>query len=125
MFVVWQSKSTTYNTNNLRTETIKTIHTENIVINAFGKTNDSHIETIDVVQLKVKHLGKDRFAFIETIIYPLICLPLKRQEKKIVKNSYQHLYNLKLADRNQASSECVVGIDFYHSFFTGKTIRKR
>ena len=116
----------TYNTVNLRKLLhLETTRTENIVINTFGKANDSHTETIDVVQLKIKHRDKVRFVFIETIVCPVICSPLKQKEKEFVKNNYQHLYHLKLADRNEASSECVVGTDFYHSFFPGKTIRKQ
>ena len=75
----------TYNTNNLSIETIKMISTENTVINTFGKTNDSHIETIDVVQLNVKPRDKVRFVFFETIFYPVICSPLKKQEKNWLK----------------------------------------
>lgn len=103
----------TYNTDNLRKLLhIETIRTENIVINTFGKTNDSHTESTDVVQLKLKHRDKVRFVFIETIVCPVICSPLKKKEKEFVKNNYQHLFHLKPADRDEASSECVVGTDF-------------
>ena len=116
----------TYNTDNLRKLLhLETVGTENIVINTFGNTNDSHTETTDVVQFRIKHRDKVRFVFIETIVFLVICSPLKKKEKEFVKNNYQHLYHLKLANRNEASSECVVGTDFYHSFFPGKTIRKQ
>ena len=46
----------TYITENLRKLLkLKTLRTENVIINTFGKLHELKLETLDVVQAKVKH----------------------------------------------------------------------
>ena len=118
----------TYITKNLRKLLkLKTLRTENVIINTFGKLHEPKLETLDVVQAKVKHRFTNEYTFIEALCYPLLCKPLRNQEISLAKRSYENLSSLDLADFNEDNSELkigvLVGVDYYHSFFTGKLIR--
>ena len=118
----------TYITENLRKLLkLKTIRTENIIINTFGKLHEPKLETLDVVQAKVKHRFTNEYTFIEALCYPLLCKPLRNQEISLAKRSYENLSSLDLADFKEDNSELkirvLVGVDYYYSFFTGKLIR--
>ena len=106
---------------------LKTLRTENVIINTFGKLHEPKLETLDVVQAKVKHRFTNEYTFIEALCYPLLCKPLRNQEISLAKRSYENLSSLDLADFNEDNSELkigvLVGVDYYHSFFTGKFIR--
>ena len=79
------------------------------------------------MQAKVKHRFTNEYTFIEALCYPLLCKPLRNQEISLAKRSYENLSSLDLADFNEDNSELkigvLVGVDYYHSFFTGKFIR--
>ena len=118
----------TYITENLRKLLkLKTLRTENVIINTFGKLHEPKLETLDVVQAKVKHRSTNEYTFIEAPFYRLPCKPLRNQEISLAKRSYENLSSLDLADFNEDNSELkigvLVGVDYYHSFFTGKLIR--
>ena len=118
----------TYLTENLRKHLkLETIRTENVIINTFGTSHESKLETLDVVQLKIKHRYENRCIFIEALCYPVICKPLKNQEIAFVRSKFGNISKLELADFNENSSELpigiLVGVDYYHQFFTGKVIK--
>ena len=59
----------TYLTGNLRKHLkLETIRTENVIINTFGTSHESKLETLDVVQLKIKHRYENRCIFIEALL---------------------------------------------------------
>ena len=91
--------------------------------------SDSKLQVLDVVQLKVKHRFKDSFMFIEALIVPVICSPLKKQHFSASKENNKFLSNLTLADfeDDESSHECrvgiLVGVDFYNNLFLGKRLK--
>ena len=118
----------TYLAENLRKHLkLETIRTENVIINTFGTSHESKLETLDVVQLKIKHRYENRCIFIEALCYPVICKPLKNQEIAFVRSKFGNFSKLELEDFNENSSELpigiLVGVDYYHQFFTGKVIK--
>ena len=106
---------------------LETIRTENVVINTFGTSHESKLETLDVVQLKIKNRYETRFIFIEALCYPVICRTLKNQEITFARSKFGNFFELELADFNENSSELpigiLVGVDYYHQFLTGKVIK--
>ena len=103
---------------------LKRIRTENVVIKTFGEGDSNTVsKTLDVVKVKVKHRRKNLFSFVEALCVPKICGSVS---KKLDLSKYPHLRGLELADfYNSVSFDepigVLVGIDFYHDFFLGKS----
>lgn len=102
---------------------LKPIRSEKLLINTFGNI-ESFERNLDVVQVKVKHREKDLFVFIEALCVPSICSPLSNQSSHKAKYTHSHLSNLSLADEGVDELECnvelLIGLDYYHSFFSGQ-----
>jgi len=105
---------------------LKPLRSEKIIIKTFGDDN-SKVQNLDVYQLKVRHINRNEFCFIEAYCVPKVCSPLSRQDIEFVNKSYPHVRGLMLADSNvnchDLEVNLLIGVDFYHSFFTGK-VRK-
>ena len=103
---------------------LETIRTENVIINTFRTWHESKLETLDVVQLKIK---QNKCIFVEALCYSVICKPLKSQEIAFVRSKIGNFPKFELADFNENSLELPIGIllgvDYYHQFFTGKVIK--
>ena len=117
----------TYLTENIRKHLkLEKIWTEN-VINTFGTLHESKLETLDVVQLKIKHRYENRCIFVEALCYPVICKPLKNQEIAFDRSKFGNFSKLELAGFIENSLQLLigslVGVDYYHQFFTGKAIK--
>ena len=113
-------------TENLRKHLkLETIRTENVIIYTFETSHESKLERLDVVQLKIIHRYENRCIFIEALCDPVICKPLKNQEIAFVRSKFGNFSKLELADFNENSSEfgILVGVDYYHQFFTGNVIK--
>ena len=72
---------------------LKTIRKEKIVIKTFGQTFDFQTKILDVVQLKIKHRFDDKFLFIEALVVPEICSPLKAQNISVAQKEYDVISN--------------------------------
>ena len=88
-------------TDNSKYLKLETIRTESVIINTFGTSHESKLETIDVVQLKVKHRYQNSFIFIEALCYPIICRSLKNQEIAFVRSKFGNFTKLELAEFNE------------------------
>jgi len=99
---------------------LKPLRKERVIIKTFGD-NDSSVKNLEVHQIKIKHRNRSGFCVIEAYCVPNVCSPLTRQE--YVKSSYPHVKGLTLADENAKGQnlnvDVLIGLDFYHSFFTG------
>ena len=91
----------TYLTDNSKYLKLETIRTESVIINTFGTSHESKLETIDVVQLKVKHRYQNSCIFIEALCYPIICRSLKNQEIAFVRSKFGNFTKLELAEFNE------------------------
>ena len=103
---------------------VPTVRTERVILNTFGATNSS-ARNLDVVKIKVK--GNNKAIFIEALCVPEVCNPIKGQNISFAKNKYPHLESLCLADRVSKSTissiGILIGVDFYHKFFSGKIMK--
>ena len=105
----------------------KTIRQERILIKPFGKS-EKVARTLDIVQLFVQVDSERSFCF-ELICFSHLCDPLTYQNISFALRNFPSLKSLKLADSNSSCSELtidiLVGVDYYHNFFTGKIFRTR
>ncbi|XP_066921197.1 uncharacterized protein [Clytia hemisphaerica] len=104
---------------------LKSERKEKVVIKTFGEGDNSKkvSKFLDVVTIKVKHKGRNSFTAVEALCVPRICGSIS---KVFDRSKYDHLMDLELADTFNAVSidypvGVLVGIDFYHDFFSGKT----
>ena len=58
---------------------LKAITVEKVVIQTFGQVENSEVQELDEVQLKVRNKGDARFTFVEALCVPTICCPLTNQ----------------------------------------------
>ena len=100
------------------------VRTEKVILNTFGAAS-SKAKTLDVVELKV--VGKGKVVSVEALCVPEVCNPIKGQNISFARNKYPHLTGLGLADAGVKSSVSsigiLVGVDFYHEFFSGKIVK--
>ncbi|XP_066932659.1 uncharacterized protein [Clytia hemisphaerica] len=104
---------------------LKSERKEKVVIKTFGEgdNNKKVSKFLDVVTIKVKHKGRNSFTAVEALFVPRICGSIS---KVFDRSKYDHLRDSELADTFNAVSidypvGVLVGIDFYHDFFSGKT----
>ena len=116
-----------YITNELRTRlNLPVLRKDKIMIKTFGN-DDSVLEELDAVQLKVKNKLNENFVFIEALCVPFICAPLTKQNIKIAKENHAHLRNIYLADYSDGTIDSpvdvLVGVDYYFSFMSGRVVK--
>ena len=70
---------------------LKTIRTDKVLIKILGQINDSQMQVLDMVQLKIKHRHQNEFVFIEALCVRFLCTPLKMQEISSAQENYEHL----------------------------------
>lgn len=106
---------------------LKTIRQERILIKPFGYS-EKVARTLDIVQLFVQ-VDFERSFCLEVICFPHLCDPLTNQNISYALQKFPSLKSLKLADSNPSCSDLtvdiLVGVDYYHNFFTGKIFRTR
>ena len=82
---------------------------------------------MDIVQIRVKNKFTCGFVYLEVLCVPYIRSPLTKQTITLSTQIFPKLKGLALADFDYESSDFVVGIlvglDYYHSCFTGKIIK--
>jgi len=105
---------------------LKTIRTERVVIKTFGEDNNSKVNTLDVVQVKIRHArADDVYTFVEALCVPKICCALKNQDLNQA-SKLKEFTKLDLADNNFSGKDLpiglLIGVDHYFRFFTGKSI---
>ena len=61
---------------------LKTILTEKTLIKTFGQINDFKMQVLDAVQLKTKSQFEEKYNFVEALVVPVICSPLKNRKTK-------------------------------------------
>ena len=66
---------------------LKTNRTEKTLIKTFDQINDFKVHVLDVVQLKIKHQLEEKYNFVEALVVPVICSPLKNQNISTVKQN--------------------------------------
>ena len=85
------------------------------------------MKSLDVVKLRVKYGPDEKLLCIEVLCVPFICSPLSNQEVSVAYERYPVLKDLVLADYDHDSSQfhvgALIGLDHYHSFFTGHVIK--
>ena len=106
---------------------LKTVRTEKISISVFGGSKECRLESLDVVEFKIKHRFENSYSVVEALVYPVICCEIKGQLVSLAKEQYDHISRLTLADfedQNERFSVGVLtGVDFYHKFFLEKIIK--
>ena len=104
---------------------LKIIRTEKTLIKTFGQINDFKMHVLDVVQLKIKHQFEEKYSFVEALVVPVICSPLKNQNISTVKQNMEFISELDLADSedDETTHESRVGVDYYFNFFLGKILK--
>ena len=103
---------------------LKTVRTENLVLKTFGKS-ENVLKKLDVVRLFIKY-GINKRLCIEVLCVPFICDPLTSQNISTATAKFPSLKSLRLADFDSASDfevDLLIGLDYYHSFFSGKVIK--
>ena len=63
---------------------LKTVRTEKISISVFGDSKESRLESLDVVEFKIKHRFENS-SVIEALVYPVICSDIKGQLVSVAK----------------------------------------
>ena len=108
---------------------LKTIRTEKTLIKTFGQINDFKMQVLDVVQLKIKHQFEEKYNFVEALVVPVICSPLKNQNISTLKQNMEFISELDLADFEDDESThesrvgILIGVDYYFNFFLGKILK--
>ena len=97
---------------------LKTVRTEKISISVFGGSKECRLESLDVVEFKIKHRFENSYSVVEALVYPGICCEIKGQLVSLAKEQYDHISRLTLADFED-QNECfpvgvLIGVDFYH-----------
>ena len=59
--------------------------------------NDFKMQVLDVVQLKTKHQFEEKYNFVEALVVPAICSPLKNQKISSLKQNMEFISELDLA----------------------------
>ena len=105
---------------------LKPVRQEKVVIKTFGK-NESQVQLLDVVQVKIQHKLRNSFTYVEALCVPTVCSNLTQQKIEFAKQNYKHIANLCLADSNRNNVDLkvdlLIGVDYYHCFFTRKVIK--
>ena len=105
---------------------LKALRQERLIINTFGNS-ETKLQTLDVVQLKVKNKFDNTHIYVEALCVPNICAPAQNQNVLQCVKKYEHLSNLLLADSSNGAYplniDILIGIDFYYSFISGRLIR--
>ena len=73
---------------------------ENLMINAFGSTEEK-IQTLDLVNVKIQSLCGKGYLVIEVYSVPNICAPISNQTINLAVDKYPMLKHMCLADRNK------------------------
>ena len=95
----------------------------------FGQKNDFKMQVLDVVQLKIKHQFEEKYNFVEALVVPVICSPLKNQNISTLKQNMEFISELDLADFEDDESThesrvgILIGVDYYFNFFLGKILK--
>lgn len=99
---------------------------QEITIEIFGDINNLAPKVLDVVEFKVKCRDSNDFVFVEALCIENICILIANQNIRDAKK-YGHLAYLNFADFEGDSSslgiDILVGVDYYHSFISGKVIQ--
>ena len=66
---------------------LKTLRTEKIIIKTFGN-DDSKLQTLEVVQFKVKNCFNDSYVFVEALCVAKICSPLRNQNISLAREKF-------------------------------------
>ena len=108
---------------------LKAIRVEKVVIKTFGQAENSEVQGLDVVQLKIRNKSDARFTFVEALCVPTICSPLTNQPLSSV-HELPEFAGLEFADfehteRQNLPVGILIGIDFYHVFMSGKIVRSK
>lgn len=114
----------TYVTTELRDKLkLVTVRRENLVLNTFAAT-EGKLQTLDVVQVCIKARGGFH-VYVEALCVPFICSQIKSPAFDFVRNQYQYLLDVELADppSNKHKVEILVGLDHYYSLISGRTLR--
>ena len=67
------------------------------------------MHVLDVVQLKIKHQFKEKYNFVEALVVPAICNPLKNQKISSSKQSMELISELDLATSGDDESTHTCG----------------
>ena len=105
---------------------LKVLRRENVVIKTVGRNDESELRKLNVVRFKVRHRSQRGIVkCVEALCIPTLCSPLSNQSFSESKR-FEHLASLDLADDFvndlPVDVQILIGCDFYHSFFTGRTI---
>ena len=103
---------------------LQTLSVQNLNLKVFGGSeNDKKLEQ---VQFAVKDASGTKNIYVNAFVTE-ICKPLSGQTIEIAVNSYDHLKNLKLADKNPKNLDMkidiLIGSDFYWQFLTNDIVR--
>ena len=67
--------------------------------------------------------------YIDALCIPFICSPLEKHNLDLLQEQYTHLRGLTLAenprDIENREVDILLGLDYYYSFFSGKTVKGR
>jgi len=106
---------------------LRTIRKEHVLIKRFA-SDEGILKLLDVVQVCVKGKTKNINTYIEALCVPLVCSKLEEQSiEHFDLQKYKYLYDLQLADENvsEKSVDILIGLDYYYTLISGKTIRGR
>ena len=84
------------------------------------------MQVLDVVQLKIKHQFKEKYNFVEALVVPAICNPLKNQKISSSKQNMELISELDLATSGDDESThesrvgILIGVRHCFNFFFGK-----
>ena len=87
------------------------------------------MQVLDVVQLKIKYQFEEKYNFVEALVVPGICSPLKNGNISTVKQNMEFFSELDLADfeddesTHESGVGTLIGVDYYFNFFLGKILR--
>ena len=89
------------------------------------------MQALDAGQLKIKHQFEGKYNFVEVLIVPVMCSPLKNQNISTVKQNIEFISELCLTDfendetMHESRVGILIGVDSYFNFFLGKTWKLR
>ena len=105
---------------------LPTVRTELLAVKTFASDIEK-MQKLDVVNIKVRSCKNLNITELEVYVVPLICSPVSSQIINVVKESYEFLKDLELADNSDVSCEMeidiLVGANHYWDFVTGRIKR--
>ena len=88
------------------------------------------MQVLDVVQLKINHQFEEKYKFVEALVVPVICSPLKNENMSTVKQNIEFVSKIDFPDfedyetMHESRVGVLIEVDYYFTLFLGIILKK-